>query len=150
MFYNRFWFKKDLYGLTVGGGEINNPGRYLVLIPPINGMGAISAATNSPYFTENPGDPFKAWDSSFTFDWMPKQYITFRWEFTHRHANVLYWSGPGGITPPGGNNGFPTEYACMNGSPSLTTAGCNGNGGVWHPDLRKNENLIDMDILVKF
>jgi hypothetical protein len=150
MVYNRFWFKKDLYGLTVGGGRINNPGRYLVLLPPINGMGAISAATNSPYFTENPGDPFKAWDSSITFDWMPKQYITFRWEFTHRHASVPYWSGPGGITPPGGNNGFPTQYACMNGSPSLTTSGCGGNGGVWYPDLRKTENLIDMDILVKF
>ena len=150
MFYNRFWFKKDLFGLTLGGGEINNPGRYLVLIPPINGEGAISAATNSPYFTENPGDPFKAWDRSITFDWMPKQYITFRWEATHRHASVPYWSGSGGITPPGGNNGFPTEYACMNGSPSLTLAGCNGNGGVWYPDLRRNETLIDMDILVKF
>jgi hypothetical protein len=149
MIYNRFWFKKDLYGLTVGGGRINNPGRYLVLIPPINGEGAISAATNSPYFTENPGDPFKAWDSSFTFDWMPKQYITFRWEFTHRHASVPYWSGPGGITPPGGNNGFPTEYVCMNGTPSLS-GDCTGNGGLWWPDLRKNENLIDLDILVKF
>jgi hypothetical protein len=150
MAYNRFWFKKDLYGLTLGGGRINNPGRYLVLIPPINGMGAISAATNSPYFTENPGDPFNAWDSSVTFDWMPKQYITFRWEFTHRHASVPYWSGPGGITPPGGNNGFPTQYACMNGSPSLTIAGCNANGGLWSPDLRKDESLIDLDILVKF
>jgi hypothetical protein len=150
MFYNRFWFKKDLYGLTVGGGRINNPGRYLVLLPPINGEGAISAATNSPYFTENPGDPFKAWDSSITFDWMPKQYITFRWEFTHRHASVPYWSGAGGITPPGGNNGFPTEYACMNGSPSLTIAGCGGIADTWFPDLRKTENLIDMDILVKF
>jgi hypothetical protein len=81
---------------------------------------------------------------------MPKQYITFRWEFDHRHANVPYWSGAGGITPPGGNNGFPSEYACMNGSPSLTIGGCSGNGGVWYPDLRKNENFIDMDILVKF
>jgi hypothetical protein len=150
MLYNRFWFKKDLYGLTVGGGAINNPGRYLVLLPPINGETAISAASNSPYFTENPGNPFKAWDSSITFDWMPKQYITFRWEFTHRHANVPYWSGQGGITPPGGNNGFPSQYACMNGSPSLTIAGCSGNGGVWSPDLRRSENLIDLDILVKF
>jgi hypothetical protein len=150
MVYNRFWFKKDLYGLTVGGGQINNPGRYLVLLPPINGETAISAATNSPYFTENPGDPFKAWDRSITFDWMPKQYITFRWEVTHRHANVPYWSGAGGITPPGGNNGFPGEYACMNGSPSSTIAGCAGNGGLWSPDLRKNETLIDLDILVKF
>jgi len=150
MLYNRWWFKKDLYGLTIGGGEINNPGRYLVLLPPINGETAISAATNSPYFTENPGNPFKAWDSSITFDWMPKQYITFRWEFDHRHANVPYWTGAGGITPPGGNNGYPSEYACMNGSPSLTIAGCNGNGGIWYPDLRRNENFIDMDILVKF
>ncbi len=68
----------------------------------------------------------------------------------HRHANVPYWTGAGGITPPGGNNGYPSEYACMNGSPSATTAGCAGNGGLWSPDLRKNETLIDMDILVKF
>jgi hypothetical protein len=81
---------------------------------------------------------------------MPKQYITFRWEFDHRHANVPYWSGPGGITPPGGNNGYPTQYACMNGNPSSTLTGCAGNGGVWYPDLRKTENLIDIDILVKF
>ena len=37
MLYNRFWFDKDRYGVTIGGGKINNPGRYLVLIPPING-----------------------------------------------------------------------------------------------------------------
>ena len=57
MGYNRFWFHHDLFGLTLGGGKINNPGRYLVLLPPINGESAITASTNSPYFTENPGDP---------------------------------------------------------------------------------------------
>jgi hypothetical protein len=82
---------------------------------------------------------------------MPKQYITFRWEFDHRHANVPYWSGPGGITPPpGSNNGFPTEYACNNGSPSPIIPGCSANGGVWYPDLRRTENFLDFDILVKF
>jgi hypothetical protein len=32
------------------------------------------------------------------------------------------------------------------------TAFCasNGNGGVWFPDLRKDESFIDIDILVKF
>jgi len=151
MLYNRFWFHKDIFGLTLGGGQINNPGRYLVLLPPINGETAASAAINSPYFTENPGDPFKAWDSSITFDWMPKQYITFRWEFDHRHASVPYWSGSGGITPPPGTiNGFPSEYACNNGSPSPTIEGCSGNGGVWYPDLRRTENFVDFDILVKF
>jgi hypothetical protein len=63
---------------------------------------------------------------------------------------VPYWTGPGGITPPGGNNGFPTEYVCMNGHPSVTTMGCATNGGLWTPDLRKSETFIDIDMLVKF
>ena len=44
---------KDAFTLTVGGGEITNPGRYLVLMPPINGA---TAASGTPYFSENPGD----------------------------------------------------------------------------------------------
>ena len=157
MLYNRFWFHNDLFGLTVGGGQINNPGRYLVLLPPINGETAITAATNSPYFTENPGNPFKAWDSSVTFDYMPKQYITFRWEYDYRHASVPYWTGAGGITPPGGNNGSPQFYTCSNGSSSgqallgpAETACGGGINSVWFPDLRKNESFIDLSILIKF
>ena len=130
MLYNRWWFKKDRYGFTLGGGKINNPGRYLVLLPPIDGA---TATTGTPYFTENPGDPFKAWDMSATYDYMPSQYITFRWEFNHRHANVPYWSGPGGVTPPGGNIGNPN--ALIPG---------------WRPDLRKTEDRATMAILVKF
>jgi hypothetical protein len=159
MFYNRFWFHNDLFGLTLGGGKINNPGRYLVLLPPINGESAITASTNSPYFTENPGDPFKAWDSSITFDYMPKQYITFRWEYDYRHASVPYWTGRGGITPPGGNTGTPTDYICNNGVSSGDTAlgpattfctSAPQNSSVWFPDLRRDESFIDMSILVKF
>ncbi|MGB7282617.1 MAG: outer membrane beta-barrel protein [Candidatus Acidiferrum sp.] len=157
MLYNRFWFHRDLFGLTVGGGQINNQGRYLVLLPPIDGETAITAATNSPYFTENPGNPFKAWDSSATFDYMPKQYITFRWEYDYRHASVPYWSGAGGITPPGGNNGSPQFYVCSNGSSSgqmilgpAETACGGGINSVWFPDLRKDESFIDLSILVKF
>ena len=157
MLYNRFWFHRDLFGLTLGGGQINNPGRYLVLLPPINGETAPSAAVNSPYFTENPGDKFKAWDTSATFDYMPKQYITFRFEGDYRHASVPYWSGAGGITPPPGtNNGAPTQFACMNGMASgatvlsAATSACAGNGGVWFPDLRRDEVLFDIDLMVKF
>jgi len=134
MFYNRMWFDRDRYGFTVGGGAINNPGRYLVLLPPINGA---SAASGTPYFTENPGDPYKAWDVSGTFDWMPSQYITFRWEVNHRAANVPYFSGPGGITPPGGNQGAPGSQVYV-------------NGVLWQPDLRKYENRATIAILVKF
>jgi len=130
MAYNRLWFDKDLFGLTIGGGKINNPGRYLVLLPPINGA---TAASGTPYFTENPGDPYKAWDASGTFDWMPSQYITFRWEYNHRAASVPYFSGPGGVTPPGGNQG----------APGSVVAG-------WAPDLVRSENRLNMAILVKF
>jgi hypothetical protein len=130
MVYNRLWFHKDLYALTLGGGQINNPGRYLVLLPPINGATAISG---TPYFTENPGDPYKAWDVSTTVDYMPSQYITFRMEYNHRAANVPYFSGPGGVTPPGGNTG----------APGSVVAG-------FTPDLRKNENRMTGAILVMF
>src|SRR5580658_5026643 len=162
MLYNRFWFEKDRYGLTVGGGQINNPGRYLVLDPPINGETAESAAINAPYFTGNPSDPFKAWDSSITFDYMPKQYITFRWEYDYRHASVPYWSGRGGVTPPGSggvpytNNGYPQFFACNDGNSSMQEAlgaaqtACASQGStVWFPDLRRDEQFIDMAILVK-
>jgi len=130
MAYNRFWFKKDRYGLTLGGGKINNPGRYLVLIPPINGA---TAASGTPYFTANPGDPYKAWDVSMTYDYMPSQYITFRTEYNHRAANVPYFSGHGGLTPPGGNQG---------------PAGSVVPG--WAPDLVKDEDRLTGAILVKF
>jgi hypothetical protein len=130
MVYNRLWFHRDRYGFTLGGGKINNPGRYLVLLPPINGATAISGTS---YFPENPGDPFKAWDASATFDYMPTQYVTFRWEYDHRAANVPYFTGRGGITPQGGNSGAPGSLV----------AGFN-------PDLVKDENRLDLAILVKF
>jgi hypothetical protein len=130
MLYNRFWFKKDLYAVTLGGGVMDNPGRYLTLLPPINGADAISG---SPYFTQNPGDPFKAWDMTVTADWMPKEYITFRAEYGYRHANVPYFTGAGGITPPGGNTG----------TPATPVPG-------WAPDLRKDEPSMRYAIMVKF
>jgi hypothetical protein len=129
MVYNRLWFHKDTFGLTMGGGQITNPGRYLVLVPPINGA---TAASGTPYFTANPGDQYRAWDASLTFDYMPSQFVTFRWEFDHRAANVPYFAGVGGVTPPGGNQG---------------PAGSVVPG--WTPDLRKSENRINMAVLVK-
>ena len=130
MLYNRWWFNHDRYAVTLGGGAINNPGRYLVLIPPINGA---TAASGTPYFTANPGDPYKGWDGSATFDYMPSESVTFRYEFNHRAANVPYWSGPGGLTPPGGNSGAPGSLV---------------DG--FQPDLRKSENRFTLALLVKF
>jgi hypothetical protein len=150
MLYNRWWFDKDKYAITLGGGAFDNPGRYLTLLQPINGADAISG---TPYFPEGPGLPFKAWDNSVTFDYMPRQYITFLWEFGYRHADVPYFTGRGGITPPGGNNGEPGQFVCMDNTPAgttLTPTSCASDGGVWYPDLRKDEPSLRMAIMVKF
>ncbi|HMF09279.1 MAG TPA: outer membrane beta-barrel protein, partial [Thermoanaerobaculia bacterium] len=130
MVYNRFWFHDDVYAVTVGGGEINNPGRYLVLLPPINGATAFSG---TPYFPESPGYPFKAWDYSVTFDYMPRDFVTFRLEFNRRMASVPYFSGPGGVTPLGGNTGPPGSFV-----PGFT------------PDLVRGESRVTTAILVKY
>jgi hypothetical protein len=129
MAYTRWWFFADLFAITVGGGAITNPGRYLVLLPPINGATAFSG---TPYFSAAPGDTFKAWDAQATLDFMPQDQITFRFEYNHREANVPYFSGHGGVTPPGGNQGG---------------AGSQVDG--WAPDLDHAENRVTLALLVK-
>jgi hypothetical protein len=116
MDYLRFWFNKDKFAMTLGGGQMSNPGRYLTLLPPINGA---TATTGSPYFTENAGDQAQMRDGTITLDYMPAQFITFRLEESYRYSNVPYWTGRGGITPytPGQgdihqNVGNPSDYIC--------------------------------------
>jgi hypothetical protein len=130
MAYNRLWFDTDRYAVTIGGGAINNPGRYLVLLPPINGA---TAASGTPYFTQSPGDEYRAWDASLTFDFMPSQFVTFRLEGNHRAANVPYFAGPEGVTPTGGNVD----------PPGSTVAG-------FTPDLVRTESRVTGALLVKF
>ncbi len=134
MAYARAWFYRDLFGLTFGGGAITNPGRYLVLMPPINGA---TAFTGSSYFTENPGDQFTAWDLQGTFDFMPNRYITFRAEYTHRQASVPYFSGHGGVTPPNADGSFVNQ-----GDPGSTVPG-------WAPDLVKAEDRFTAAMMVR-
>jgi hypothetical protein len=162
MFYNRMWFKKDKYAFTIGGGQVNNPGRYLALVPPINGADAISG---TPYFTANPGQRFQAWDTTVTYDYMPSQYITFRTEYGYRGSKDPYFAGHGGVTPPGGNNGHPADFVCSNGGDAgigydsngtMATAESNCGGPVgstsalWFPDLRRDESKVTFSLMVKF
>jgi hypothetical protein len=134
MAYNRWWFDKDRFAAEIGGGVMSNPGRYLVLLPPINGANATSG---TPYFPEAPGLPFKAYDFQLGFDYMPSQWVTWHVEWTQRGANVPYFTGPGGITPqqvPGlyVNEGAPGSYV-----PGFT------------PDLVKQERRWIFALMVK-
>jgi hypothetical protein len=138
MLYDRMWFHKDRFGLTLGGGVLDNPGRYLTLLQPINGATAVSGSPYSPAF---PGSIFKAWDSTVTADWMPSQFVTFRLEAGYRYSTTPYWTGRQGITPPGGNVGpvanngsvgTGASYICTNGVTStvspLPLSGYSGMG----------------------
>jgi hypothetical protein len=152
MLYNRVWFANDKMAVTVGGGSMNNPGRYLTLLPPINGA---TAATGSPYFTENPGQHAYMWDTTVNFQYMPKDWITWWTEVGYRHADIPYFAGSGGVTPPNGNNGQPGQFVCNNGTPAGTdptqlSTLCAANGGVWYPDLRTQELKWSAGVLVKF
>ncbi|HSZ72875.1 MAG TPA: TMF family protein [Cytophagaceae bacterium] len=135
MFYNRIWFHKDHFAWTIGGGFIQNPGRYLVLAP--TGDASPQPNPNNPTTTEgthpfsaNPGDQFTGWDCSTNFDWMPNRHITFRLEYVHRHANVGYFAGHGGVTSPSGwtTTSIPSD---------------------WTPDLVKTEDRVIFALLFR-
>jgi hypothetical protein len=143
MAYNRLWFTHDTFAITVGGGFMNNPGRYLVLIPPVQTVDATgnssgpsggTSATNAGAhsLSQNPGDQFRAWDASLTFDYLPSTFLTYRIEYNHREANVPYFAGPAGITSPSGNNNQPAV------------------GADWSPDLVKREDRVNLAMMVRF
>jgi hypothetical protein len=134
MGYNRWWFDKDRFAAEVGGGVMNNPGRYLVLLPPINGANATSG---TPYFPEAPGLPFKAYDFQLGFDFFPSQWVTWHVEWTQRGSNVPYFTGPGGITP----QVTPGTYV-NTGPPGSFVPG-------FSPDLVKQERRWIFSLMVK-
>lgn len=137
---------------------MSNWGRYLTLLPPIDGADAV---TGSVYFPESPGQRAHMWDSTVTLQYMPRQYITWWAEVGYRHSDVPYFAGRGGVTPPGfslgGTNGYPQYYTCMSGATSGTasltaaeTACGGGASSVWFPDLRRSEAKASIGIMVKF
>jgi hypothetical protein len=126
MVYNRIWMANDHIGWTIGGGYINNPGRYLVLLPTGD------AGPNGTHpFTQNPGDQFHGWDCSTTLDWMPNDLLTWRAEVVHRESDVPYFAGPGGVTSTDGYANTPVP-------------------STWAPDLVTAETRIILAMLIRF
>ena len=93
----------DKFGLTLGGGAMNNPGRYLVLLPPINGATAFSG---TPYFT-----PTRATSSrrgtrrSRSTTCRTSSHVPRRAQSPRSQRRRT--SRAGGVTPVGGNTGAP-------------------------------------------
>jgi hypothetical protein len=140
MFYNRVWFNQNKFAWTLGGGFINNPGRYLVLYP--TGDASPLPNPNNPTITEgshpfdtSPGSQFSGFDYSTNLDWMPNQSITWRIEYVHRYASVPYFAGPGGVTSPTGY----TTTAFGPGTPYPN----------WAPDLARLEDRVIFAMLFR-
>ncbi len=140
MVYHRTWFNKNHMAWTIGGGFMDNPGRYLVLLP--TGQASPLPDPNNPTynggvsglfpFTANPGDQFQGWDASTNIDFMPNQSLTFRIELVTRHSSVPYFNGHGGVTS---SNGYVTTPVDPN--------------GTWRPDLVKTDNRIIFVLLFR-
>ncbi len=135
MFYNRVWFCKDKFAWTIGGGYMQNPGRYLVLAPtgdanPFPNPNNPTQTIGTHPFSMNPGDQFTGWDCSTNIDFMPNQHVLFRLEYVHRESSVPYFAGPGGVTSPSG-------YTFT----ALTPG--------WVPDLVKAESRILFAVLFR-
>ena len=135
MFYNRIWFAKNKFACTVGGGYMNNPGRYLVLYPtgqasPLPNPSNPTTTAGTYPFSANPGDPFEGFDYSTNLDWMPNEHILFRLEYVHRQANINYFAGHGGVTSQ-------TGYLTTTPDPN------------WRPDLVKFEDRIIFALLFR-
>jgi hypothetical protein len=135
MAYHRLWFAKNKFAVTLGGGVMTNPGRYLVLLP--TGQASPLPNPNNPTqtegafpFTANPGDAFTGFDYLANLDYMPNQSLTIRLEFVHRQANVPYFAGAGGVTSQTGYSNVALDPA-------------------WRPDLRKAENRFILAMLFR-
>jgi hypothetical protein len=85
----------------------------------------------SPYSLPDKG-AFLAGGLAATVDFSPSPWILFRLEYAHRWANIPYFSGPGGITGPGGVAPLPAANA-----PSFT------------PDLRQSDDRIVANVTLR-
>ncbi len=135
MFYNRMWFAQNKVAWTVGGGYMQNPGRYLVLYPtgqasPLPNPSNPTQTAGAFPFSANIGDQFDGWDVSTNIDFMPTDNLTLRAELVHRESSVPYFAGKGGVTSQTG----------------MTTTALDPN---WRPDLVKSETRLILALLYR-
>lgn len=90
---HRLWFDRDRYAFSVRGEYLSNPTRYLS--PP------------AAYSSQSDQTSLKIGGLTGTFDIMPTDFMTFRFEVISRRANVPYFAGREGTTTA--ENGFPSN-----------------------------------------
>lgn len=113
---NRVWFAKNRLAFTARVGFVKNPSRYLSFSP------AVTGADGSNAFLDTSPGKLTAKEITGTFDVMPNDFVTFRFEYLHRSANVPYFAGRGGTTSP---TGYADQLLLLEN---------------WQPDLRRFED----------
>lgn len=118
---NRLWFCKNKLALTLRGDIITNPGLYLAFTPspvtPNDFTDAIAA---------DPKQKLNIFQGTATFDIMPNDFITCRFEYGYRKSNVPYFAGRQGTTSPDGWIDTPVNN--------------------WRPALQKTENRVTVAV----
>ena len=84
--------------------------------------------SGSPYSLPD-SRAFLGGGATATLDFWPSPWLLCRLEYSHRAANIPYFSGPGGITGPGGTaSADPSSFV---------------------PDLRKSDNRIVANLTLR-
>lgn len=120
-FANRLWFNKNKLALTLRGDFVSNPSGYLAFSPsPVTPNDFIDA------MAADPKQKINITQATSTFDIMPNDHVTFRFELAYRTSNKPYFAGSGGTTSPDGWITTPI--------------------GTWRPDLKTNETRMTLAV----
>lgn len=128
---NRLWFKENKLGVTLRADYLTNQSvvngvntqPYLAFTPAAAG----NMPNNYDLAIAN-NEKLKLFQFTTTFDIMPSDYVTFRFEYGYRNSSIPYFTTSGGTTSPSGY---------VNGPTSATP---------WAANLSKNENRLTVAI----
>lgn len=128
---HRIWFNNNKLALTVRGDYMTN-------------QSVVNGVNTSPYLAYNPAvagekpnnydlainnnEKLKMFQFTTTFDVMPSDYVTFRFEYGYRQSSVPYFTGAGGTTSASG---------WMNGPTTVLP---------WAANLKKTENRFTVAV----
>jgi hypothetical protein len=137
MTYQRAWFG-DQFAVTIGGGYMTNPSRYLILTPTGNAQPLPQPESTAQVAYTPPTNPYdinfgsliNMWDWEAGFQYMPSDYFTLDVEYNHRGSSVPFFNGHGGDTSPDGYISTPS-------------------GPGWRADLQKSDDRIIIAWLVR-
>ncbi|MEO6253248.1 MAG: outer membrane beta-barrel protein [Ferruginibacter sp.] len=122
---NRIWFCKNKLALTLRGDFITNPGLYLAFTPsPVTPNDFTDAIANDP------SKKLNILQLTGTFDVMPNDHFTFRFEYGFRKSNKPYFAGSNGTTSPDGWIDTP--------------------GNNWRPNLSNTEGRLTIAASFRF